>query len=190
VAIATIALVCVLSVMNGFKDLVVSMFSNFDPELKITPVKGKVFDPNTSSFQLVLEIPEIEFYTNVLEENVLVRYRDRQEVAVAKGVSDSFRQMVHIDSVLIDGEFVLKDGDAYCSIVGIGLSSLLGIRTGFVDPMEIYLPIRNRQVNMANPASSFQLEYAYISGEFMVSQAIYDDKYMILPIEMMRNLLN
>ena len=189
VAIATIALVCVMSVMNGFFDLVSSMFSNFDPELKITPVKGKVFDPNTHSFQLIREMPEIELYSEVLEENVLVRYRERQEFAVAKGVSDNFQQMVHIDSVLINGEFVLRDGDVYGAIMGIGLSSMLGIRTGFVDPIEIYVPIRDRQVNMANVTSSFQLEYAFLKGEFMVNQAVYDENYMILPIEMMRELL-
>ena len=189
VVVATVALVCVLSVMNGFNGLVASMFSNFDPELKITPAKGKVFEPNISSFQLIRELPEIEFYTEVLEENVLVRYRDRQEVAVAKGVSDNFPQMVTIDSVLINGEFVLQDGDVYCSVLGIGLSSMLGIRTGFVDPLEVYMPIRDRQVNMANVASSFQLEYAFISGEFCVNQAVYDEKFMILPIEMLRNLL-
>ena len=190
VAIATIALVCVLSVLNGFKDLVKSMFNNFDPELKITPVKGKVFDPNTASLQLIREMPDIEFCTEVLEENVLVRYGNRQEVAVAKGVSSNFNQMVTIDSLLINGEFILQDGDVYCSILGIGLSSSLGIRTGFVDPMEIYMPVRDRQVNMANVASSFQLEYAFISGEFMVNQAVYDEKYMILPLEMIREMLN
>ena len=190
VAIATIALVCVLSVLNGFMDLVESMFNNFDPELKIIPAQGKVFEPNTTSFHLIREMPEIEYITEVLEENVLVRYLDRQEVAVAKGVSDNFQQMTNIDSLLINGEFVLQDGDVYCSVLGIGLSSALGIRTGFVDPMEIFVPVRDRQVNMANVASSFQLEYAFISGEFMVNQAIYDESYMILPIEMMRDLLH
>ena len=190
VAIATIALVCVLSVLNGFMDLVESMFSHFDPELKITPTQGKVFDPNTASFQLIREMPHIEFITEVLEENVLVRYLDRQKVAVAKGVSDNFQQMANIDSLLINGEFVLHDGDVYCSVLGIGLSSSLGIRTGFVDPLEIYVPVRDRMVNLSNVTSSFQMDYAFISGEFIVNQAVYDESYMILPIEMMRDLLN
>ena len=190
VSIATIALVCVLSVLNGFMDLVESMFNNFDPELKILPAKGKVFDPNTASFQLIREMQEIEFITEVLEENVLVRYLDRQEVAVAKGVSDNFQQMTNIDSLLINGEFVLQDGDVYCSVLGIGLSSSLGIRTGFVDPLEIFIPVRDRQINLSNVALSFQLEYAFISGEFLVNQAVYDESYMILPITMLRDLLH
>ena len=189
VAVATVALVCVLSVFNGFEDLVSSSFNNFDPELKITPVKGKVFDPNSAPFRLIREMPAIEFCTDVLEENILVRYRDRQEVAVAKGVGDNYQQMVSIDSVLINGEFKLHDGDVYCSVLGIGLSSALGVRAGFVEPLEIYVPIRDRQINIANAISSFQLEYAFIAGEFMLNQE-YDEKYMILPLDMLRDLLH
>ena len=190
VVVATVALVCVLSVLNGFEDLVSSMFSNFDPELKITPTIGKVFDPHDASFQLIREMPEIEFCTEVLEENVLVNYRGRQEVAVAKGVSDNYQQMVSVDSLLINGEFKLQEGEANCAVLGIGLASSLGIRAGFVDPLEIYVPIRDRQVNMSNMLSSFQLEYVYITGEFMINQAEYDEKYMILPLDMLRDLLN
>ena len=190
IVVATVALVCVMSVLNGLGDLVASMFNNFDPELKITPTKGKVFDPNSPSFRLIYAMPEVAFCAEVLEENVLVRYRDRQEVAVAKGVSDNFQQMANIDSLLISGEFILQDGDVYCSVLGIGLSSSLGIRAGFVEPLELYVPIRDRQVNMANVASSFQLEYAFISGEFCVNQPVYDEKHMILPIRMMRDLLH
>ena len=189
VAVATVALVCVLSVLNGFGDLVALTFSNFDPELKISPVKGKVFDPNTPSFQLIYEMPEIEYSTEIIEENVLVRYLDRQEVAVAKGVSDNFRQMVSIDSVMINGEFKLREGDVYCSILGIGLASTLGIRAGFVDPIEIYIPERDRQVSISNIAASFQLEYAFVAGEFMMNQTEYDEKYMILSLDMLRDLL-
>ena len=190
ITVATVALVCVLSVMNGFEDLVKRTFLNFDPELKITPLKGKVFEPNSASFQLIRTLPGIESSTEVLEENVLVRYRDRQEVAVAKGVSDNFQQMVSIDSVLINGEFLLQEGDVYCTVLGIGLASSLGIRAGFVDPLEIFVPERNRQVSVANAISSFELEYAFVTGEFMVNQPVYDESYMFLPIKMLRDLLH
>ena len=190
VVVATTALVCVLSVLNGFMDLAESMFSNFDPELKITPAKGKVFDPNTAVFQLIRAMPEIEVCTEVVEETVLVRYHDRQVVAVAKGVSDNFRQMVTIDSMLINGEFSLRDGDVNGSVLGIGLSSSLGIRAGFVDPLEIFVPVRDRRVNMSNIASLFNLDYAFITGEFCVNQAVYDEKYMIFPVDLLRDMLN
>jgi len=190
IMIATVALVCVLSVLNGFGDLVSSLFNSFDPELKITPAKGKVFDPTNASFRLIGEMPEIEFCTEVLQEDVMIHYQGRQEVAVAKGVSDNFQQMVNIDSLIINGEFKLQDGDVYCAVLGIGLSTSLGIRAGFVEPMEIYVPIRDRQISVANVLSSFELEYAFISGEFCVNQAVYDEKFMLLPIEMLRDLLH
>jgi ABC-type lipoprotein release transport system permease subunit/ABC-type Zn uptake system ZnuABC Zn-binding protein ZnuA len=190
VVVATVAMVCVLSVLNGFETLVASMFNNFDPELKIMPATGKVFDPTAASFQPIRQMPDIELFTEVLEENVMVRYRNRQEIAVAKGVSDNFRQMVSIDSLLIDGKFMLQEEDINYSALGIGLSSALGVRTGFTDPLEIYVPVRDRNLNMANVASAFQLEYAFISAEFCVNQAKYDESYMILPIDMMRRLLN
>ena len=86
VVIATMALVCALSVYNGFSDLVSSLFSNFDPELKITPRQGKVFDPSQASIREVLAMPAIEQSSQVLQDNALVRYRDRQVVATVKGV--------------------------------------------------------------------------------------------------------
>jgi len=190
IMVATVALVCGLSVMNGFGDMVKWTFSNFDPELKITPTKGKVFDPNTTLFQLIRDMPEIEFSAEIIEENVFVRYRDRQEVAVAKGVSDNFRQMAGIDSVLFTGEFKLQEGDVNCAVLGIGLASVLGIRAGFVDPIEIYAPVRDRQVSIANVLSSFELKYAFVAGEFMVNQPEYDEKYMFLPLELLRDLLH
>ena len=190
VVVATMAMVCVLSVLNGFGDMVSAMFNNFDPELKITPVRGKVFDPAGDAFRLIGDIPEIAFCTEVIEENVLVHYQGRQEVAVAKGVSDNFRQMVNIDSLLINGEFILQDGDVNCAVLGVGLASSLGIRAGFADPLEIYIPERERQISIANAITAFQLEYAFISGEFMVNQDVYDKNYMILPLNMLRELLN
>jgi ABC-type lipoprotein release transport system permease subunit/ABC-type Zn uptake system ZnuABC Zn-binding protein ZnuA len=190
IMVATVALVCGLSVMNGFGDMVEWTFNNFDPELKITPTKGKVFDPNTTSFQLIRAMPEIDFSAEIIEENVFVRYRERQEVAVAKGVSDNFRQMAGIDSVLFTGEFKLQDGDVNCAVLGIGLASVLGVRAGFADPIEIYAPVRDRQVSIANVLSSFEFEYAFAVGEFMVNQAEYDEKYMFLPLELLRDLLH
>lgn len=198
VAVATIALVCVLSAFNGFSDLVASMFNSFDPELKITPAQGKVFDPDTDAIRRVRSLPEIEVCTEVLQDNILLRYNTqqgepygaRQEIAVAKGVSDEFLQMIAIDSLLIDGRPVLHEGETSYGILGIGLAYSLGIYGNFVYPLEIYVPKRDEKVNLTNPASSFQLEYAYIGGIFRVNQAVYDDNMLILPISLVRSFLN
>ena len=189
VAVATVALVCVLSVFNGFHDLSASMFGNFDPELKITAVEGKVFDPTTEPMRRVRAMPEVALSTEVLQDNVLVRYGGRQQIAVAKGVDSTFQRAVPIDTVLIDGRFVLREGETAYGVPGIGLASVLGINASFTEPMEIYAPKRDVRVNTANPATSFQIDYAFIGGVFCINQAEYDEQFLILPIDLVRDML-
>lgn len=190
VVVATIALVCALSVYNGFNDLVSSLFSNFDPELKIKLRHGKVFDPTSKEIQEVRFLPEVVCFSEVLQDNALVRYRDRQGVAVLKGVDDQYEKLAQIDSILIDGKYLLSDKVANYANLGIGLAFSLGINAGFVSPLEIYAPKRDEKVNMANPASSFNLEYAYIGAVFRTDQQVYDDSYMIVPLSLARSLFH
>ena len=165
IVVATVALVCALSVYNGFSDLVSSLFSNFDPELKITPRSGKVFDPKASVFDEVRTMDEIECYSEVLQDNA-----------------------ASIDSILIDGAFRLNDEVANYANMGIGLAYALGINAGFVSPMEIYVPKRDAKVNMSNPVSSFNVDYAFISSVFRTDQQAYDETYMIVPLDLARSL--
>lgn len=188
VLVATAALVCVLSVFNGFDKLVADMFSHFDPELKITPATGKVFDPNQPSMQNVRNMPEVLFSSEVLQENALVKYKDRQDVVVIKGVDEYFEKLTRIDSVLIDGRFVLREDVVDYATVGIGLATTLGVNAGFVTPLEIFAPKRDEPVNMANPSSSFNTRYAYIGGVFCINQQGYDDTFIIVPLELAREL--
>ena len=102
VVVVSIALVCALSVLNGFVGLVSSMLGKFDPELKIVPAQGKVFDPTTENVQEVKRLPEVTLFGEVIQDNALVRYRDRQVVTTVKGVDESFARLTQIDSLLID----------------------------------------------------------------------------------------
>jgi len=190
VVVATIAMVCTLSVYNGFKGLNTTFFSVFDPDLKITPVEGKVFDPTTEEMKRVCLLPEIQLCCDVLHENALVSYGDRQEICILKGVDSTFRDLVKIDQVIIDGGFVLNDGDFACGVLGIGLTNSLGINVSFVRPLEINMPIRDRQINMANPSTSIQVEYALIKGVFHTNQSAYDERFMFVPLSLMRSMLN
>ena len=190
VVIATIALVCALSVYNGFNDLVSSLFSHFDPELKITARYGKVFNPDNDTIRQIRNMPEVAIASEVLQDNALIKYKERQEVGVIKGVDNRFSQLVNIDSVLIDGEFKLSDEVANYAILVIGLASHLGINAGFISPLEIYVPKRDQKVNMANPATSFNIGYSFISAVFRINQQQYDDYYMLIPLEQARSLLH
>lgn len=188
VMIATVALVCALSVFNGFNNVVAMMFSSLDPELKISVAKGKVFDPTVPAITSVRELPEVALATEVLQDNALIRTQGRQDFAVVKGVDDTYVQMSDVEDALVDGRFALREDVVDYATLGIGLAYTLGTKAGFASPLEIYVPKRNEKVNMANPAASFDVGYAYIGGTFRINQAVYDDSYMIVPIELARTL--
>ncbi len=190
IAIASMAMVCALSVFNGFHDLVKDMFSTFDPELKITAVKGKVFDPETDVFQTIREMDGIAIFTECLEDNVLVKYADKQVPATLKGVPANFSQQTLIDSIIIDGSFFLEDEMNNYATLGIGLANNLGVNAAFVYPLEIFAPNRTAKVNMLDPSGSFNREYAYIAGVFMMNQPIYDNQCMIVPLSLARELFS
>lgn len=190
VALATLALVCTLSVFNGFQEMVASFFTSFDPELKITATQGKVFLPQDSLIQQVRKLPEIEIWSETLEENAVVQYKKRQTMAVIKGVEDNFRQLTDIDSLLYGaGSFLLKDAQVNYGILGAELVSELGTGLQFIDPLRIYAPKRHTRVNLANPAAAFNQGYLYSPGVvFVVNQQKYDAQYILTSLEFARNL--
>ena len=190
VALATLALVCTLSVFNGFQDLVTTMFTAFDPELKITAVSGKVFDGQDNRIQSLKQMPEVEVFSESLEDNVMVQYKDRQAMAVIKGVEDNFNQLTAIDSILYGrGEMVLHDVVVAYAIPGIELVSILGTGVRFLDPLEIYAPKRGSKINVASPASSFNSDYLHSSGlVFAVNQQKYDASYILTSLKFARDL--
>ncbi|MDR2621750.1 MAG: ABC transporter permease [Dysgonamonadaceae bacterium] len=190
VAVATMATVCTMSVLNGFRGLVTEMFSAFDPELKITPVKGKAFNPDTVIFRDVYALPDIDLIAGSLEDNVMINYRGRQGLAILKGVDDNFVSLADFASTLIDGDTILKNEVNDFALLGLGIANNIGVNTGFVFPMEIDAPKRNVKVNLSNPIASINREYVYIGGVFRVNQAIYDENYIIAPIRLARDLFD
>ena len=150
VALATLALVCTLSVFNGFQDMVAGFFTAFDPELKITVREGKVFDPLESRVQQVRALPEIDVWTETLEENAMVQYKDRQAMAVIKGVEDNFEQLTSIDSLLYGtGKFILNDSVVDYGFMGVDWARdfSLSTRCGCMHLKGMYVstsPIRRR----------------------------------------------
>ena len=190
VALATLALVCTLSVFNGFQDLVATMFTAFDPELKITAVSGKVFDGQDERIQSLRQLPEIEVFSESLEDNAMVQYKGRQAMVVVKGVEDNFDRLTPIDSILYGrGELVLHDEVVDYAIPGIELVSVLGTGIRFLDPLEVYAPKRGSRINVASPASSFNSDYLHSSGlVFAVNQQKYDASYILTSLTFARNL--
>lgn len=190
VALATLAMVCTLSVFNGFQDMVATFFTAFDPQIKITSVKGKVFDGNEPVFAEIRTMPEVAVYSESVEDNAMVQYKGRQAMAVIKGVEDNFDNLTPIDSILFGrGELILHDEVVDYAIPGLQLLSTLGTGIRFLDPLEIYAPKRGSRINMSNPMSSFVSGQLFSSGlTFTVNQEKYDASYIVTSISFARRL--
>ena len=190
IALATLALVCTLSVFNGFQELVTTFFTAFDPELKITSVSGKVFDAQDERIQSLRQLPEIEVFSESLEDNAMVQYKGRQAMVVIKGVEDNFNQLTAIDSILYGrGDMVLHDVVVDYAIPGVDVTSSLGTGIRFLDPLEVYAPKRGSKINVANPSTSFQTAYLHSSGLiFAVNQQKYDASYILTSLSFARDL--
>lgn len=188
VAVGTMALVIVLSVFNGFEALIGDMFSAFDPDLKITAVQGKTFDAGSASFDEIRKMPEVAVFTEVVEENALLRFGEKQMPATIKGVTDNFRELTQIDSIIYDGEFVLFDGAFERAVPGVGVAAKLGMGAHFVDPLYIFAPKRSTKINLLRPETSLNQAGTFLSGIFAVNQLQYDDQYVLVSIGLAREL--
>ena len=187
-AIGTAALIIILSIYNGFDELVKSTLSNVEPDILITPTKGKVFIPNGETFDRIRQNPLIDEYDLILQENVFVDYDGHQGIAKAKGVDSAFEAESPLAEHITNGEFSLHKGQLPQMVVGAGLAYKMGMNPAFLASAELYFPIRDRNFSLANPAASIETVRMRPSGIFSVNQQI-DDDLMIVPIEEMRKLL-
>ena len=190
VAVATMALVVTLSVFNGFHDMVASFFTAFDPQLKITPTMGKTVAADDPILTQIKKLPEVDVATECVEDQALVIYRGRQAMVNIKGVDDNFDQLTHIKEILLgDGEYHLHAASMYYGIPGIRLAEQLGTGYLYNDPMKVYAPRREGQLNMANPMDGLVEDELYSPGViFQVSQSKYDKNYILTSIHFARNI--
>ena len=190
VVVATMALVVTLSVFNGFHDLVASFFTSFDPQLKVTPVKGKTAAADDPVLTQIRQLPQIDVATNCLEDQALAVFNGHQAMVTLKGVEDNFDQLTHINEILIgDGTFELHAAEMHYGIPGIRLAEMLGTGITYEYPMTIYAPQREGQLNMADPTTGFKEDELYSPGVvFCVRQSKYDKNYIITSLEFARNL--
>ena len=188
VGVVAAAMVCVLSVMNGFGALIESMFSQFDPELRITVAEGKYFSLDDDAVREMLALPCVAVISQVIEETALVRYKDHQLPAHLMGVDDNFESLTGIDSIITDGYYSVFDGAFERAVLGRGLAAQVGINAHFVGGLRIYAPKRNSRVNMLRPDESFNEATAFIAGTFAVNQVQYDDSYMLISLPLAREL--
>jgi lipoprotein-releasing system permease protein len=180
IIVGTMALVIVLSVFNGFNNLIESLFSNFDPDFKITAARGKLFSPEDNGFENIKNMPGVVHYAEVIEEVALLKYGNQQYVATIKGVPANYASYTNIDTLIIDGAFMLEEDNMNYAIVGQGVAYNLGLGLSFVDPIRVFVPKKGNQTSV-NPARALNFDYIFPSGVFSVLEEI-DSRYMIVPI--------
>ena len=187
-AIGTAALIIILSIYNGFDELVKSTIGYVEPDVLVAPARGKVFLPAGSGFEWLRSRPEVQSVCPILQEQVFVDYDGRQSIAKAKGVDAAYERETPLKDNLRDGTFSLYKGDLPQIVVGAGLAYKMGMNPAFLSSAEIFFPARNRSFSVANPPASIESVRARPVGIFSVTQEI-DNELLILPIAEMRKLL-
>lgn len=182
VAIGTMALVCVLSVLNGFENLVNGTFVAFDPDLRIESAEGRTFDVRTKTFDRIRAMRDVQTFSEVLTSNVLAAYGGKQTPAEMRGVAPNYAEVSGIGDLVIDGRFSATEG----AVAGIGLSNTLGL--GYSEPLDIYVPKRQERINLARPDNAFYRQSVFLSGVFASGQDKCDETVLFVPLTLAQEL--
>ena len=190
IMLASFALICTLSVFNGFHNLVESLFKDFDPEIKVVPAGRKFFNKDDERILKASSLDFIEMSTFTLEEQALISFKSKQEIVMIKGVEDTYHDLVNIENLLKgNGIFMLKDEVCNYGIMGIGLMNRLNCGINPAYPLRLYVPKKEGNISMNNPAASFNQADIFSPGViFRVEQEKYDDSYVIISLELAQQL--
>ncbi len=188
VAFGTMAFILVLSVFNGLEEMVKSMFNVFDPDLRIESAEGGSFNVDTNLIKEVRNLPEVAYSSEVIEKNVLLEYNGKQVIATMKAVDDNYEKVTGVDTAIYEGNFVLEDNSVKYAVVGYGIAARLGIGMDVMYAIRIWAPLRTKGYTM-NLQSAFNSAPLSVAGIFAIQQEI-DDKYIIVPIDFARDLMN
>lgn len=189
VGVVTAAMICVLSVMNGFGVMIEHLFSQFDPDLCITSQSGKSFVISEEKKSKLLELPSINLISESISETALAYFEEKQMPVQLMGVDSVFGQLTNIENIITDGHYEVFDGAFDRAVLGQGLAWKLGIGVHFIHAIEVYAPKREGKVNMLRPDVNFNSERCFIAGTFAVNQQKYDENLMLVDINLARRLL-
>lgn len=190
IMLASFALICTLSVFNGFHQLVESLFRDFDPELKVVASDKKFFDMDDERIQKACQLDFIDVFTFTLEEQALISYKSKQQITMIKGVEDSYHDLVDIENVLKgNGIFMLEDAVCHYAIMGIGIMGRLDCGMKPAYPLKLYVPKKDGRINTTNPSAMFNQANIFSPGVvFCVEQEKYDDNYVLISLDLAQQL--
>lgn len=191
IAVGSAALILVLSVFNGFEDLIASMYSNFNPDIKVIPAKGKTFEADSIMLEDILALEEVEAISRTLEEVAFFEYKNNQDFGKLKGVDEQFDQVVGIDSTVREGKYQFEDRGRTLAILGRGMRNKLAVNVGdqFTE-LAVYMPRREQSRSfLGAQMQPFRRRYLYPGGTFVIQQE-FDNEYILAPIGFVRELMN
>ena len=188
VTIGTMALIIVLSVFNGFQNLVISLFNSFNPDMVITLKEGKTFDAASLDEGKIRKIPGVVSLSQYIEENALVKYQDKQYIVTIKGVGEEYSRMSGLDTMMVEGKFKLQEGSQNFAVIGNGVAYYIRASLeDYINPISIYVPRRSTNFS-GGFENAFNTEIIFPSGFFSVQQD-FDSKYIMLPLRFVKKLL-
>ncbi len=190
VVVTTAALVCVLSVFNGFAGLISGKLSMLDPQISVTSVQGKVIQNADNVLEAVRAVDGVDVAVPVIEDHCLAMFGDYQMPVRVKGVPAEYDSVTSVSKTLLEGEFMLDDGMSKYAVLSVGAALQLHARPGFYAQMRLYAPQRQGSVNLANPAGSFRADSLFVSGVYQVEQSDYDRDMIMIPLDMAKYLFD
>lgn len=188
ICVATLALVCVLSGYNGFQQLIRGLYNSFDPDIKITLVEGKTFNVHDERIERVKSMDFVRVACDVMEENALIRSKERQTMVSVKGVSGDYADLTHVSEVMQAGAFVLREEEERYMVIGGALANQINAGLGFMSPLSLYAPKHDVKVNVANPEKAFSEKQLFLMGIYGTNQLEIDSKYAFVDISFARDL--
>ncbi len=190
VMVTTVALVCVLSVFNGFRGMIMGRLAMLDPEVAVTASVGKAMADGDSVVAAIKAVPGVADAVPVVEDQALAIYAEFQMPVRLKGVPDSYASINSMESLIVEGDFMLHDDVSPYAVLGVGPALMLHARPGYLRMLRLYAPQRQGRVNLANPIGAFRVDSLFVSGVFQLQQNNYDTDLIYVPLDMARRLFD
>ncbi len=190
ITVGTASLIILLSVFNGFEDLVKSLYADFYTDLRIAPVEGKSTQFTKVQLQHLATIPGIRAFSLVMEEKALLQNGELQSIVYMKGVDPQYVHVAGVADRLVKGQFNLGTADKPAMVLGTGVESAIGTQADrALTPITVYLPKRGVSLDANDPLQSLSASNVNSSGTFAIQQD-FDNKYVITNLDFMRRMLN
>jgi len=185
ISVGTATLIIVLSVFNGFEELLMGMFNAFNPDIKVIPTEGKTFSPDTLQLSEIANIEGIDVVARSLEEVAFFEFEESRDFGIIKGVDENFLPVTRIDTMVREGKFMLKDGERFMGVLGLGMRNKLSVSAGDFSLINVYMAKKK----VALGTQAFRRKFLYPAGTFVIQQD-FDEKYVLASLEFVQALLN